>query len=79
MIRNAAQQLSVANRERKWCLFLEMIAPNPAMTLLNVGYTDGEFEFSPADNLLEKRYPTPSASRHLASRSRPSTHGVTRR
>jgi SAM-dependent methyltransferase len=57
MIKSAAQQLSVANRERKWRLFLETIAPNPAMTLLNVGYTDREF--SPADNLLEKRYPHP--------------------
>jgi SAM-dependent methyltransferase len=57
MIRKTAQQFSVANRERKWRLFLETIAPSSAMTLLNVGYTNREF--SPSDNLLEKLYPYP--------------------
>jgi SAM-dependent methyltransferase len=50
-----AHRLSNANRMRKWALFQHEIGITPQMTVLDVGFSDVEFQ--PMDNYLEKLYP----------------------
>ncbi len=52
-----AYRVSKYNRERKWGLFMQKIAPTPEMFVLDVGYSDGEQ--SETDNFIEKHYPYP--------------------
>lgn len=52
-----AYRISAWNRERKWELFLAQVSPTPAMTVLDVGFSDEEY--SPTDNYIEKHYPYP--------------------
>lgn len=52
-----AQRLSTYNRTRKWSEFLSLVEPRAGMRVLDVGYTEKEYQA--ADNFLEKHYPYP--------------------
>ncbi|HKZ39808.1 MAG TPA: methyltransferase domain-containing protein, partial [Candidatus Hodarchaeales archaeon] len=52
-----AHKVSGFNRQRKWTLFLQEIAPHPDMRILDVGFSD--IEYSPNDNFIENHYPYP--------------------
>lgn len=52
-----AQKISKFNRERKYQKFLSIFNPNSATTILDVGFTDTEFNST--DNFLEKQYRYP--------------------
>lgn len=50
-----AYRISQRNRERKWQLFIREFPPVPTQRILDVGFSD--IEYSPTDNLIEKKYP----------------------
>lgn len=52
-----AHRVSAASRRRKWGLFMSTVAPTPATTVLDVGFSDTEY--SATDNYIEKNYPYP--------------------
>ena len=60
MIRRAASGFSRRSRERKLQLFLELVAPGPETTVVDVGVTDsGVAGAYGTDNFLEASYPWP--------------------
>jgi hypothetical protein len=64
MLRRVASRVSLASRERKLRLFLDLYRPGPETTVVDVGVTDSPFgpDASGAcssDNFLEALYPWP--------------------
>src|SRR3954451_7647436 len=59
MLRRAASRVSLRSRERKLRLFLELLAPGPETTVVDVGVTDAPFGAGSTDNFFEARYPWP--------------------
>jgi SAM-dependent methyltransferase len=59
MLRRAASQVSLRSRERKLRLFLDLLAPGPETTVLDVGVTDAPFGGGSSDNFFEAMYPWP--------------------
>ena len=59
MLRRAASRVSLRSRERKLRLFLELLAPGPETTVIDVGVTDAPFGGGSTDNFLEALYPWP--------------------
>src|SRR3954463_9445556 len=59
MLRRAASQVSLRSRERKLHLFLDLLAPGPETTVVDVGVTDAPFGGGSSDNFFEARYPWP--------------------
>jgi len=57
LLSSFAIKVSLANRRRKWDLFMAEIAPNPEMLVLDVGFTDKHS--LPTANIIEKNYPYP--------------------
>src|SRR6476646_9926974 len=59
MLRRVASQVSLRSRERKLRLFLELLAPGPETTVVDVGVTDAPFGAGSSDNFFEAMYPWP--------------------
>ena len=59
MLRRVASQVSLRSRERKLRLFLDLLAPGPETTVLDVGVTDAPFGGGSSDNFFEAMYPWP--------------------
>jgi SAM-dependent methyltransferase len=57
MLRRAASQVSLRSRERKLRLFLDLLAPGPETTVVDVGVTDAPFGGGSSDNFFEAMYP----------------------
>ena len=59
MLRRVASRVSMRSRERKLQLFLELLDPGPATTVVDVGVTDAPFGAGSTDNFFEALYPWP--------------------
>ena len=59
MLRRVASRVSMRSRERKLRLFLELLRPGPATTVVDVGVTDAPFGAGSTDNFFEALYPWP--------------------
>ena len=59
MLRRVASRVSLRSRERKLRLFLELMAPGPETTVVDVGVTDAPFGGGSSDNFFEALYPWP--------------------
>jgi len=59
MAHAVAASVSLRSRERKLRLFLELYAPGPDTTVLDVGVTDAPFGNGSTDNFFEAAYPWP--------------------
>ena len=59
MLRRVASQVSLRSRERKLGLFLDLLAPGPDTTVVDVGVTDAPFGGGSSDNFFEAMYPWP--------------------
>jgi SAM-dependent methyltransferase len=59
MLRRVASQVSLRSRERKLRLFLDLLAPGPETTVVDVGVTDAPFGDGSSDNFFEAMYPWP--------------------
>src|SRR3954468_2718316 len=59
MLRRVASQVSLRSRERKLRLFLDLLAPGPETTVVDVGVTDAPFGGGATDNFFEAMYPWP--------------------
>ena len=59
MLRRFASQVSLRSRERKLGLFLDLLAPGPETTVVDVGVTDAPFGGGSSDNFFEAMYPWP--------------------
>src|SRR4051795_11789889 len=59
MMRRAASRVSMRSRERKLRLFLELLAPGPGTSVVDVGVTDAPFGAGSTDNFFEALYPWP--------------------
>jgi SAM-dependent methyltransferase len=59
MLRRAASRVSLRSRERKLRLFLELLRPTAATTVVDVGVTDAPFGSGSTDNFFEALYPWP--------------------
>jgi methyltransferase family protein len=59
VLRRAASRVSLASRERKLRLFLELYRPGPDTTVVDVGVTDAPFGAGSSDNFFEALYPWP--------------------
>ena len=59
MLRRVASQVSLRSRERKLRLFLDLLAPGPETTVVDVGVTDAPFGAGSSDNFFEAMYPWP--------------------
>jgi SAM-dependent methyltransferase len=59
MLRRVASQVSLRSRERKLRLFLDLLEPGPATTVIDVGVTDAPFGGGSSDNFFEAMYPWP--------------------
>lgn len=57
-IRQFPQRVSSWNRQRKWELFRQRLAPGPATTVLDVGFSPVQYQ--EAENFFEQRYPWPT-------------------
>jgi hypothetical protein len=55
-----AASVSLRSRERKLRLFLDLFAPGPETTVIDVGVTDAPFGGGSTDNFFEARYPWPA-------------------
>ena len=71
MLRRVASQVSLRSRERKLRLFLDLLAPGPETTVVDVGVTDAPFGDGSSDNFFEALYPWPE--RITARRRTPSS------
>jgi Methyltransferase domain len=58
-VRGLASRVSLASRERKLRLFLELCRPGPETTVVDVGVTDAPFGDGSTDNFFEALYPWP--------------------
>ena len=54
-----AARVSLRSRERKLRLFLDLCAPGPGTTVIDVGVTDAPFGAGSTDNFFEALYPWP--------------------
>jgi hypothetical protein len=59
VLRQAASRVSLASRERKLRLFLELYRPGPDTTVVDVGVTDAPYGAGSTDNFFEALYPWP--------------------
>jgi hypothetical protein len=59
MLRRVASQVSLRSRERKLQLFLDLLAPGPETSVVDVGVTDAPFGGGSSDNFFEAMYPWP--------------------
>ena len=59
MLRRVASRVSLRSRERKLRLFLDLLAPGPETTVVDVGVTDAPFGAGSSDNFFEAMYPWP--------------------
>ena len=59
MLRRVASQVSLRSRERKLRLFVDLLAPEPQTTIVDVGVTDAPFGGGSSDNFFEAMYPWP--------------------
>jgi SAM-dependent methyltransferase len=59
VLRRVASQVSLRSRERKLQLFLDLLAPGPESTVVDVGVTDAPFGSGSTDNFFEAMYPWP--------------------
>src|SRR4029079_2979849 len=59
MLRRVASEVSLRSRERKLRLFLDLLAPGPETTVVDVGVTDAPFGDGSSDNFFEAMYPWP--------------------
>jgi SAM-dependent methyltransferase len=59
MLRRAASRVSLRSRERKLGLFLDLLAPGPESTVVDVGVTNAPFGGGSTDNFFEAMYPWP--------------------
>src|SRR6185312_11942751 len=59
MLRRVASEVSLRSRERKLRLFLDLLAPGPEATVVDVGVTDAPFGDGSSDNFFEALYPWP--------------------
>ena len=59
MLRRVASQVSLRSRERKLQLFLDLLGPGPATTVVDVGVTNAPFGGGSSDNFFEAMYPWP--------------------
>jgi len=59
VLRQLPARISLRSRERKLRLFLDLLEPGPATTVLDVGVTDAAFGAGSTDNFFEARYPWP--------------------
>lgn len=60
MVQTLAASVSLRSRERKLQLFLQLFAPGPNTTVVDVGVTDAPFGAGSTDNFFEARYPWPA-------------------
>jgi Methyltransferase domain len=60
MAHAVAASVSLRSRERKLRLFLDLFAPGPQTTVVDVGVTDAPFGGGSTDNFFEARYPWPA-------------------
>jgi hypothetical protein len=59
MLRRVASRVSLRSRERKLRQFLDLFAPGPETTVVDVGVTDAPFGAGSTDNFFEAMYPWP--------------------
>jgi hypothetical protein len=59
MLRRVASRVSLRSRERKLRQFLDLLAPGPETTVVDVGVTDAPFGDGSTDNFFEALYPWP--------------------
>src|SRR5215470_19595380 len=59
MLRSAAARVSLRSQERKLRLFLDLFAPGPESSVVDVGVTDAPFGDGSTDNFFEALYPWP--------------------
>lgn len=59
MLRRVASRVSMRSRERKLRRFLDLMAPGPETTVVDVGVTDAPFGAGSTDNFFEALYPWP--------------------
>jgi hypothetical protein len=59
VLQRVASRVSIWSRERKLRLFLELFAPGPETTVVDVGVTDAPFGRGSSDNFFEALYPWP--------------------
>jgi SAM-dependent methyltransferase len=59
VLRRVASLVSMRSRERKLRLFLDLMAPGPETTVVDVGVTDAPFGAGSSDNFFEALYPWP--------------------
>jgi hypothetical protein len=59
VLRRVASRVSMRSRERKLRLFLDLVAPGPETTVVDVGVTDAPFGAGSSDNFFEALYPWP--------------------
>jgi len=52
-----AERISTYNRQRKWRFFEDVVRPGPETLVLDVGFSEQEWQAS--DNFIEKHYPFP--------------------
>jgi SAM-dependent methyltransferase len=60
MLSRVASRVSMRSRERKLQLFLELLQPGPATSVVDVGVTDAPFGGGSTDNFFEALYPWPA-------------------
>lgn len=53
-----ARKISKYNRERKWNIFLEKMAPVDSSQVIDIGFSENEY--TDTDNYIEKHYPYPN-------------------
>jgi SAM-dependent methyltransferase len=59
VLTRVASRVSLRSRERKLQLFLDLLAPGPETTVIDVGVTDAPFGGGSTDNFFEALYPWP--------------------
>jgi len=59
VLRRVASRVSMRSRERKLRLFLDLMAPGPRTSVVDVGVTDAPFGGGSSDNFFEALYPWP--------------------